>query len=158
MDKPPRPKYDPRIERRYGTLLDSLVMQMGHAPDSVNVNPSLVLQFGDRGHTRGNVVSVGNVNDSDALFHELGHFWSINEQDASRQLGDSAHFDPYGRKGGERLAEDYGSLLQARGDTTQVDNRDSKLLYRILNRVHAPAPTPRAGDPLSRALLDTPKP
>lgn len=138
MDKPPRPRYDPHIERKYGPLLDSLVALMGHSPDSVKVNPTL--SFGDRGQTKGDVVSVGNVNDSDALFHELGHFWSSNEQDASRQLGDSAKFDPYSRRGGERLAEDYGSLLQARGDTTQVDNKDSKLLYRILNRIAGTPP------------------
>src|SRR6266576_503577 len=119
MPTPPkRPKYDPRIEQRYGALVDSLVAQMGHAPDSLYVNPALSANYGDRGETRGNVVTVASPNDPQALFHELGHFWSSNEQNASRQLGDSTKFDPYSHKGGERLADTFAALLRSNNDTT----------------------------------------
>lgn len=129
MDPRPRPKYDPRIEQRYAALLDSLAGVMGGAPDSINVAP----YWNTRGVTRGNVVSVRSPNDEDALFHELGHFWSMQRAPVSAELADSLKFDPYRTQGAERLADILGKALKTRTNRASPD-KETDLLFRLLGR------------------------
>lgn len=127
----PRPKYDKRIEQRHGSLLDSLVSIMGHAPDSVKAEKT----WGARGVTNRGTVRVSNPDDQDALLHELGHFWSLSEPRTSFEFSDSTRFDPMTKSGNERLADTYATLLRTRNDTTMTNDKDAKLLYRILGRL-----------------------
>jgi len=130
MTSPIRPKYDPRIEERQGSLLDKLIGLIGKAPNSISPVPNAPWL----GETRGNDIKVRDARDENALVHELGHFWSIKESPSSYELSDSLHINPGSISGNERLAETYAALLRAGNDTTQTKNKDAKLLFRIIGR------------------------
>ena len=117
-----------RLERRFGPLLDSLVIIIKATPDSIQLIGNTVY----RGTTTARVVQVSRSDDQVALLHELGHFASLVHQRASVALGDSLRFDPYSRSGAERLADTYATWLTVRGDTLHTENPNVHLLARLL--------------------------
>lgn len=123
-----RPHYAPQIEEFYGPLLDTLVHVMGHAPDSISVR----FYFGKRGRTIGSVVTVANPRDEDALFHELGHFWSACENMVSWYAADSLRIDLTTTAGVEIIADIYADLLRSRTGRSATDAPAAQLLGRLL--------------------------
>lgn len=126
----PRPKYSARIEQFHGTLLDTLVAIMGHAPDSINVRGSV----GRRGETLGDVISIGDPRDVDALFHELGHFWSQRENPISWEAADSLRINLTSHPEVERMANLYADVLRRQTGRQPERPSDSARLQRLLER------------------------
>lgn len=124
-----RIRYDPRIESRYNNLLDTLVALMGHAPSEIR--PRSVTDA--RGETIGSRIVITRPDDEDALFHELGHFWSMKEPHISCAAADSLKFDPSSRTGAEQLANLYAGVLRARTNRATPTN-DVSVLFRLLER------------------------
>jgi hypothetical protein len=121
--------HDPRIESRYSCLLDTLVAVMGHAPSEISLRPV----NGARGETIGSRIAITNPDDEDALFHELGHFWSMNAPLVSYAVAESLRFDPFSEAGAERLSILFADALRVRTNRVTPTN-DVSLLLRILGR------------------------
>lgn len=103
-----RPRYDDRVERSLGSLLDSLVTATGHTPRQIRVGRSPM----SRGHSRGDEIMLADL-DRRTLLHEYGHSWSVANQNPARAIADSLSFNPYTRQGGERLADLFADAWDA---------------------------------------------
>lgn len=119
--------YDPRIESRYKGLLDTLTALMGHAPSEISIRPVT----GARGETFPSRIVITKPDDEDALFHELGHFWSLNEPHISSAAADTLRINAFSRAGAEQLANLYAGVLRVRTGRA-APTHDVSVLLRLL--------------------------
>lgn len=89
-----------------------------------------------RGETLRSRIGITKPDDEDALFHELGHFWSMQEPRISYAAADSLRFDPFSRAGAEQLANLYAGVLRAQTNRA-APTHDESVLLRLLGRARA---------------------